>query len=68
MPAYVLTVEVEEQEADDVAALLVERGASGAEVRDASLAPMPGASPLSAGRARVAAFFPSRSKSCKPRG
>jgi ribosomal protein L11 methyltransferase len=60
MPAYVLTVEVDEEEADDVAALLVERGASGAELRDASLAPMPGAPSLSPGRARVAAFFPSR--------
>ncbi|HTT70724.1 MAG TPA: 50S ribosomal protein L11 methyltransferase [Anaeromyxobacteraceae bacterium] len=60
MPAYVLTVEVEQARADDLAALLVDGGASGAEVRDATVLPMPGVARPAPGRARVACFFASR--------
>ena len=58
--SFVLTVEVSEEVGDDTAALLLEQGASGAEVRDASIRPMPGAPALPPGRARVDAFFERR--------
>ena len=54
---YALTVEVAEEEADDVAALLLEAGAEGAEVRDRTVAPMPGAPLPGPGRALVVAYF-----------
>ena len=60
MPSFALTVQVPAEAADDVAALLLEEGASGAEVRDGSLAPMPGTAVPPAGRAEVVAFFASR--------
>ncbi len=60
MPSYALTADVPQAEADDVAALLVEEGAGGAEVRDASVAPMPGVPRPADGRAHVLAFFAAR--------
>ena len=60
MPSWTLTVEVPEPEGDDVAALLLAEGAGGAEVRDGSVAPMPGAARPSPGRAMVVAFFAAR--------
>jgi ribosomal protein L11 methyltransferase len=60
MPSYALTVDVPEAEADDTAARLLDGGAAGAEVRDASVTPMPGAARPAAGRAHVIAFFSGR--------
>jgi len=60
MPTYALTVDVPEPEADDTAALLLDAGAAGAEVRDTSVAPMPGAPRPAPGRAQVVAFFAGR--------
>ncbi len=60
MATTVLSVEVPEEEGDDTGARLLEAGASGAEVRDGSLLPMPDAPALPAGRARVRAFFAGR--------
>jgi ribosomal protein L11 methyltransferase len=57
MPWYALTVDVAEEEADDAAALLLEQGAGGAEVRDRSVSPMPGSPLPGAGRALVVAYF-----------
>jgi len=58
--SFSLTVDVPADEADDIAALLLEAGAAGAEVRDGSIAPMPGAPRPGEGRAHVVAFFTSR--------
>ena len=60
MPSYALTVDVPRLEADDVAALFLEEGARGAEIREASIAPMPGAPRPRIDRAYVLAFFASR--------
>ena len=60
MPSYALTVDVPESEADDLAALLLEEGAAGAEVRDGSVLPMPDAPRPAPGRALVVAFFAAR--------
>lgn len=60
MPTYSLTLDVPRLEADDVAALLVEEGAGGAEVRDGTVTPMPGAPRPALDRAHVVAFFDSR--------
>lgn len=60
MPSYSLTLDVPESEADDLAALLLGEGAAGAEVRDASVLPMPGAPRPALGRAHVVAFFAAR--------
>ncbi len=54
---FALTVDVPEADADDVAALLLDEGAEGAEVRDRTVAPMPGAPPPRPGRAVVVAWF-----------
>ncbi|HTP25734.1 MAG TPA: 50S ribosomal protein L11 methyltransferase [Anaeromyxobacteraceae bacterium] len=62
MPSYALSIDVGEVEADDIAALLVDRGATGALVRDHSLEPMPGTPVPAPGRAQVVAFFPEREK------
>lgn len=62
MVVHALTVEVPEEVADDVAALLVDEGAQGAEVRDASVLAMPGAIAPPAGRAHVVAFFEDRAR------
>jgi ribosomal protein L11 methyltransferase len=55
--SFSLTVDVPASDADDVAALLLEEGAAGAEIRDGSIAPMPGGPPPGEGRAHVVAFF-----------
>jgi ribosomal protein L11 methyltransferase len=60
MANVTLTVEVPEGEADDIAGLLLSEGADGAEVRDGSVAPMPGTPRPPPGRAHVLAFFASR--------
>jgi ribosomal protein L11 methyltransferase len=57
---YAVTVEVDETRADDVAASLLEAGASGAEVREGAVTPMPGAPRPAPGRAQVVAFFEDR--------
>jgi ribosomal protein L11 methyltransferase len=59
MPTYMLTLDVPEDEADDLGALLFESGASGVEVRDATVAPMPGARRPEAGRALLLGSFAS---------
>jgi ribosomal protein L11 methyltransferase len=60
MPSYALTVDVPDLDADDVAALLLDQGALGAEIRDGSIEPMPGAPLPARGRAHVFAFFAAR--------
>jgi ribosomal protein L11 methyltransferase len=60
MPSYALTVDVPDLDADDVAALLLDQGALGAEVRDGSIEPMPGVPLPARGRAHVFAFFAAR--------
>ncbi len=62
MPSYALSVDVPQVDADDVAALLLDQGALGAEVRDGSIQPMPGAPRPPQGRAQVLAFFTARSE------
>lgn len=57
MKSYMLTLDVSEAEADDLAALLLAEGAMGAEVRDGSVLPMPGSERPGTGRAHVLAFF-----------
>lgn len=57
MKSYMLTLDVSEAEADDVAALLLAEGALGAEVRDGSVLPMPDTERPGPGRAHVLAFF-----------
>src|SRR5574337_138538 len=59
MPTFSLTLDLPEPEADDTAALLLEAGAAGAEVRDGTVAPMPGAPRPALGQAQVIAFFAS---------
>jgi len=60
VPSYALTCPLAADEAEDRAALLVEAGAAGVEVRDGGLLPMPGAPPLAPGEAIVVAWFESR--------
>jgi ribosomal protein L11 methyltransferase len=62
MSVHVLTVEVALAEADEVAALLVDQGSAGAEVRDGTVAPMPGVAAPSPGTAQVLAFFGARAE------
>ena len=57
---HALTIEVSEEEAEDVAALLLDDGADGAEVRDRSVAAMPGAALPPPGRAQVIAYYRER--------
>jgi ribosomal protein L11 methyltransferase len=57
---YTLTVEGERASADDLAAALVDEGASGVEVRDGEAAPMPGVPAPPAGRAVLVAWFGDR--------
>jgi ribosomal protein L11 methyltransferase len=54
------TIDVVRGEAEDVAAELMEEGASGVEVRDGEGMPMPGARQPAAGRALVVAWFADR--------
>ncbi len=65
---FALTVDVPEAEADDVAALLLGEGAAGAEVRDRSVAPMPGAPSPGPGRAVVVAWFADPSRASEAAG
>jgi ribosomal protein L11 methyltransferase len=60
VPTWTVTLETERDAADDLAALLVDAGASGVEVRDGEAVPMPGARPPPAGRALLVAWFPGR--------
>jgi ribosomal protein L11 methyltransferase len=60
VPSWSLTLEVAEAEADDAAALLFDAGAAGVEVRDGTLAAMPGAARPPPGRAILVASFASR--------
>jgi ribosomal protein L11 methyltransferase len=60
MPTWSLTVEVPEADADEVAALLVDGGAAGVEVRDATVAAMPGTRRPPAGGALLVASFARR--------
>lgn len=57
---FSVTVETERGVAEDLAAELVDEGASGVEVRDGEAAPMPGAAPPPPGRAVLVAWFPDR--------
>lgn len=52
-----LSFEVPEDFGDDVAALLIERGADGVEVEDSTVRLMPGRPPLTEGRARLIGYF-----------
>ncbi len=62
MPAWSLTCEVPLPEAEDRAAALWEAGASGVEVREDGVAPMPGARAAAAGRALLVAWFAERAE------
>lgn len=62
MTTYALTADVPEEQAEDVSALLLDGGATGAEVRDRSVAPMPGVASAPPGWARVIAFFATRAE------
>jgi ribosomal protein L11 methyltransferase len=55
-----LTLDAAREAAEDLAAELFERGASGVEVRDGEAAPMPGVAPPPEGRAVLVAFFEAR--------
>jgi ribosomal protein L11 methyltransferase len=55
--SWSVTIDVERGEAEDLAAALMEEGASGVEVRDGEGLPMPGALQPAAGRALVVAWF-----------
>ncbi|HSN89642.1 MAG TPA: 50S ribosomal protein L11 methyltransferase [Anaeromyxobacteraceae bacterium] len=57
MPSWSLTIDVDRDAADDLAAELVGEGASGVEVRDGEAAPMPGTAQPPAGRALLVAWF-----------
>ena len=59
MPAWSLTCEVPAAQAEDRAALLVLAGASGVELREEDLAPMPGERQPAPGRALLVAWFDS---------
>ena len=60
MRSHALVADVAQDDADDIAALLVDAGALGAEVQDGTVAPMPGARRPAPGRAVVTAFFEGR--------
>jgi ribosomal protein L11 methyltransferase len=60
MPTYSVTAEVPAPDAEDVSAALFDSGASGVEVRDGSVAPMPGARRAAEGLAILVAWFPDR--------
>jgi ribosomal protein L11 methyltransferase len=62
MDTFSVVTEVNFADADTLAAELMEAGAGGVEVRDASVLPMPGADPIPEGRAVVVAFFDARDK------
>ena len=60
MASWSVTVDVERDEAEEVAAALMEEGAGGVELRDGEGIPMPGSRQPEAGRALVVAFFAER--------
>jgi ribosomal protein L11 methyltransferase len=60
VPSFSLTCEIPSAEADDRAALLVEAGAAGVEVREEGVLPMPGDRRPAPGRALLVAWFASR--------
>jgi len=57
---WAVTIEVARDGAEDLAAALMEEGASGLEVRDGEGIPMPGVAQPAAGRALVVAWFAGR--------
>jgi ribosomal protein L11 methyltransferase len=57
VPTFSLTVDTPREEAETLAAELMELGAGGVEVRDGEGLPMPGVAQPEAGRALVVAFF-----------
>ena len=62
MPAFSLTCEVPAAEAEDRAALLVEAGAAGVELREEGVVPMPGERRPAPGRALLVAWFGARAE------
>ncbi len=60
MASWSVTIDVELDEAEELAAALMEDGASGVEVRDGEGIPMPGVRQPAAGRALVVAWFADR--------
>jgi ribosomal protein L11 methyltransferase len=62
VPTWTVTLEADPAEAEDVAAALVEEGATGVEVRDGEALPMPGAPRAPEGRAVLIAWFADRSQ------
>jgi ribosomal protein L11 methyltransferase len=62
VPTFSLILETPRDAAEDVAAELVELGASGVEVKDGEVIPMPGEAPPPPGRAVVVGFFPGRAE------
>jgi ribosomal protein L11 methyltransferase len=60
VPSFSITIDVTRDEAEELAALLLEDGASGAEVRDGEGTPMPGSRQPAPGRALVIGFFATR--------
>ena len=57
MASWSMTIDVVRGEAEDLAAALMEEGASGVEVRDGEGLPMPGSLQPAVGRALVVAWF-----------
>ncbi len=68
MASWSATIDVVRGEAEDVAAALMEEGASGVEVRDGEGMPMPGARQPAAGRALVVAWFTDREEGAAAAG
>jgi ribosomal protein L11 methyltransferase len=60
LPTFSLTIDAARDAAEDLAAALMEAGASGVEVRDGEGTPMPGVAQPAAGRALVVAHFAER--------
>jgi len=67
VPSWSLTCEVPLSEAEDRAAALWEAGASGVEVREEGVAPMPGARAAAPGRALLVAWFADRAEADRAR-
>ncbi len=68
MASWSATIDVERGEAEELAAALMEEGASGVEVRDGEGLPMPGALQPAAGRALVVAWFADREEGAAAAG
>jgi len=67
MPTWSLTCEVPAAEGEDRAAALWEAGASGVEVREEGVAPMPGARAAAPGRALLVGWFADRAEAERAR-